>query len=483
MDKETLVLGCKQFLLTSKNEVLYSGPSVKIGGFELHYHLDSEYSCCIKNSKQIHLLGEIFDWQFPHWTNREVLEYLIQTSNTEDFLAALSRFMGHYMLLYKSEKDFILLNDACAQYEVYYDSTFSVFGSQVNSMHQVVAEPHSELDTALFFESKAFKSKKVFVGDQTQVSNIRHLRANHLLDINAKCTKRFFPNNELVPLDFSFAVKQAGKILKGYVAAMAHRHQLAIALTAGYDSRVLFLASLQLPSRYFISLHRGMSEKHPDVLIAEKLAVLFSKKLEVIKDVPAKSNDPDFMQYQSTVDFPRKLNRMADECKNHIQLNGNCSEIARSYFGSMPFITGADLAHLIGYSGDRFAIDYCNHWLLSVKAVLQTTHYHPLDLFYWEEKMGNWGAKKRTETNAIGRKIYSPFNSRGLLQVLLSVDRKMRDSHDNQLYKALILHLNQRGLEVPINPFRKHQLIGVMKKLKIYGIYRYTGIKSRLLRF
>ncbi|HPF94510.1 MAG TPA: hypothetical protein PLV65_11240, partial [Tenuifilaceae bacterium] len=86
------------------------------------------------------------------------------------------------------------------------------------------------------------------------------------------------------------------------------------------------------------------------------------------------------------------------------------------------------------------------------------------------------------EGNAMGVKSISPFNSRQLLTLLLSTNRKHRDSFNNVLYNRIIELLAPNATSIPINPSKKHKLIGIMKTLHIYNTYRYIGTKLQLLR-
>jgi hypothetical protein len=108
--------------------------------------------------------------------------------------------------------------------------------------------------------------------------------------------------------------------------------------------------------------------------------------------------------------------------------------------------------------------------------------YHVLDMFYWEEKMGNWAAKAKTEANALGQNLISPFNSTELLTILLCTRRSHRDSHKNKLYNRIAELMEPKAIGIPINPCRKQKVITTMKALRIYNLYRYLGVKLQLLK-
>jgi len=163
-------------------------------------------------------------------------------------------------------------------------------------------------------------------------------------------------------------------------------------------------------------------------------------------------------------------------------INGNISEIARNYFGYQKKPTARNLAFLNGYKNSKAVINEYQDWMDKNVPLFEKFGYNLLDMFYWEEKMGNWCAKAKTEGFAMGVKSISPFNSRQLLTLLLSTNRKHRDSFNNVLYNRIIELLAPEAACLPINPNKKHKLIGIMKTLHIYNTYRYIGTKLQLLR-
>ena len=58
---------------------------------------------------------------------------------------------------------------------------------------------------------------------------------------------------------------------------------LILPLTAGFDSRLLFLSSLDINCEYYVSQHKWMNDSHPDIIISKQLTSLFGKKLVIKK--------------------------------------------------------------------------------------------------------------------------------------------------------------------------------------------------------
>lgn len=470
----------RQFLLTNRVGFGLTWKFVKISDYTLYHHPNLELTHIKTDNLELLVLGYLFDYKESQLSNYQILEYLSQAVTLNEFFHRLDSYSGQYALIYKSKTDFILLNDACAQYEVYFDTSYSAFGSQPKLLEKVIEpEQYQNNEASKFFSSTPFLSKKVFISDTTHRANIRHLMPNHCIDLNRKVVSRFFPTIPLNITNVKDSATKASQMLKGYMKAVSQRNKLAMAVTGGYDSRVLFLASLDLDCKYFVSKHKGMTDKHYDIAIPKKLTSIFNKEFEVIPDRLDDIITSDFVQEQS-IDFPRVQYKSPKQFENHVIINGNISEIARNYYGDFKNIKASELAYLNGYS-HPFVENAYDNWIKSSSNLFEKLGYNLLDMFYWEEKMGNWAAKSKTEA-AMDRVIYSPFCSRELLVTLLSTKRMYRDSHNNKLYNAIIRNLSPKAVGIPINPCRKQRIIRLMKGFYIYNLYRAIGLKYRFLQ-
>ncbi len=473
----------KQFIL-AKSAGPFSGftPAHVIGEYVLHTGQELECESIQAEGKEFYMVGSLYDWENPTGSNRANLEKIFQSKNIDEVLENSNQYGGEFILIIKFGEDIYIFNDATAQKEVYYDDTFSCFASQPKLIGlSVELQEHSDGDAIGFYHSKTFQQKCLFVGDSTHQKNVRHLLPNHLLQVKSRCSKRFFPTRSSGSELLEVIAKQSAKMLKGYIAAIAHRSKIKMAVTGGYDSRVLFLASLEVPCEYYVTKHPNMNDSHYDIVIPTYLTKLFHKNFSVETDSREASSRLD-ANYINDIDFPRFLGKGSVE-NGYTFINGNISEIARNYYGYYPSATAEDLSFLAGYSNLKWAITQYASWLKN-KPQLDACGYHYLDFFYWEEKMGNWAAKSKTELYALGKDVTSPFNSRALLGLLLKSDRKERDSHFNRLYDLIISELANNKKEVidlPINPDRKQAILRFMKRLGIYHLYRYLGLKFRML--
>ena len=475
----------KQFLLSTKD----LAPSkdfakLKIGDYYLHYHHDLEFSTSKKEDTEIYLLGSLYSWESPELSDTEILNTLISSKNIEEFLVDISQFYGEFVILYKDKEELILFNDACAQREIYYDLNFEAFGTQPKLINTVI-EPQPDVNTNAYdyYTSEYFTNKCVFVSDTTHLKNVKHLLANHYINITKKEVKRFFPILKKQELPLDEVAKKAAHILKGFVKAISLRHSIIMPVTGGYDSRLLFLASLDLKNScdYFVSKHAHMTDEHNDITIPKQLTALYNKDFLVVeeKDIPKQDFKKD---YSDSIDFPRFdiISNVAK--KDNVLLNANISEVSSCLLGFHKNISAANLATLTAQPPHKFPIDQYKIWLERTRMETEGLNYHLLDLFYWEEFESNWVAKLKTEANALQVNVLSPFNSRYLLNLLLSVKRSKRGVFNNQLYDCIIYYLsdnNKAVIKLPINPDRDTKMYRLMSKLGVLKLFQAYKLKQK----
>jgi len=481
-----------QFLLTTKiweSEKLFK----KIGAFNLFLGEGFEYSSAINTNTEIHLLGDMYDWENPKFGNSEILEHLLEYSELKisDLINHTNKYCGEYVVIVKKRENIFLFNDACSQREIYYADDFLSYGTQVKLIGNVCElKEHTDIDAQQFYQSEYFEKNKLHVGDRTHKKNVNHLLPNHFININEKKVERVSLPEITKTKTIDIVAKKASSMLKGYLDAISNRKKILLGLTAGYDSRVLFLASLGIKeSKYYVNATTDLNitEDHYDIQIAKKLASIYKKELTIIEKDWKKikfSNPKSEQEYIDDLDFPRFSNIGTETTDDEVIINGNISEIARNYYGFHRGLTAEKLSFLNGCSNLKFAIRQYDKWLENQNN-FEKLGYNILDMFYWEEKMGIWQSKTRTELYSLNRNVVTPYNSRDLLTLLLNTGRKNRDSHINKLYRKIITELSNHNIEVkniPFNPCRKTRVILLLKYLNLYNLYRSSILKISLIK-
>jgi hypothetical protein len=474
----------KQFLLTKKSIDDADLKQVdKIGDYNLYLGPDSDYCRIKKGDYEYHMLGHMYDWKNVSFSNYDILLHISNRDDISDVLSATDNYCGDFVLIAKLKNRIYVFNDATGRKEVYYDDEFTCLGTQPKILGKVIElKDHTDVDAKEYYKSDIFLKKNYFVGNTTHKKNVFHLLPNNCIELASKSVFRFFPSTSVKIKNPHIIAYVTADILKGYLKSIYNRNKgkLKIGVTGGYDSRVLFLASLEIECKYFVMQTRFMDKNHYDITIPKRLTERFNKSFEIEIADPTKAVISQ--NYYNDIDF-RRFVEVTEDDKKYVFVNGNVSEIARNHYGDNN-LNAKDLSFMYGNSDMKFPIKQYEKWLEN-KKTFEKNGYHYLDMFYWEERMGNWGAKARTENNALYREVVAPFNSRGLLNMLLSTNRRLRNKNSTKLYDMIISVLSYDDkfvMNLPINPCMKKNMIRFMGKLGIYNIYRQIGIKTRKLK-
>ncbi|SEJ15144.1 hypothetical protein SAMN05192553_102643 [Cyclobacterium xiamenense] len=481
-----------QFLLTRShsfkekwNQLNWKKESIGNEDFTLFCHPTINL---VKNSTgnpSLYLIGSLYDWEFPELTDQEIIDELSKGSASTLF-ESVSKYTGEFIIIFYSDESLIIFNDATGQREIYYDLSFDNVASQVSLLAQgMELIPHDNKHAIEFYNSDVFKKRKLLLGDSTQVKNVKHLNCNHFIDLKSGKVTRFYPNKNLPERSMNDAGRKAATMIKGYLKAISNRHhKIAMAVTGGYDSRILFLASLEIPEEkctYYVFKRLNMSDNHHDIILSGKLTRAYGKK-RVVLDASKIPKMKDVLAVKKSLDFPPN-DVFEDAFKGQVYINGNVFEIARSVFGYAKNVTAEDLTFLTGYRKLKFPTLVYKEWLKSTCG-FKKIGYDFMDFLYWEDRMGIWLSKGRTQQLALNKIIKSPYNSRQLIEILLSVNKKYRGLHHNALQKTIIAIMSENNRQVtklPINPTPLTKFYTLLFKMNLYNTFRHVGLKLRLL--
>ena len=148
-----------------------------------------------------------------------------------------------------------------------------------------------------------------------------------------------------------------------------------------------------------------------------------------------------------------------------VAVPGGVSEAARHFYVLPHYVeqimTGEKLAAITNMTRHPFAVKCFDEWLRDLG---ETYNLRTLDLFYWEQRAGNWLAMVQQEFDIAWQEIFSPYNCRLLLANMLSVKGKYRRPPNYLFYKELISNLWPEVLAEPINPHKVRSPIRLFKK-------------------
>lgn len=472
---------------------------LSLGDLHLYAHPDLEVHSVADRKQRIVLLGSLFDAEEPEKGNADLVgDLLARTDGVNDFLAGAKRYAGNYALLYQSDQDTVIRQDALAQREIYYCTGDNriVCASQPNLL-QTFASPlireTSDPDLLDFYRNHLANS--VWIGDETLYEDVRHLLPNHYLDIRRREARRYWPNEPIRRLDLDVAVSQSCTYLQGILKSMAYRHPLMMAVTSGTDSRTNLAASRDLQGRiyYFINNH-SLGHGHPDITVPramfEKIGVPFH-----VHDVPA-DMDEEFKRIYLGNTFFRTERLLTTIYNVYFRNHGEkvnvtaTGEIGRNRYGAEPRQLNSYLvAYKLGHkAGCRYMIRQCEKILRELPPVARQFGVNMLSLLYWEQMIGNWGAIVNSESD-IAIEEFDPYGSHLLYELLLGVDERYAryDEEPCVLFREMIRTMWPELLEWPINPPHtlRERAVRIMEKTGLFGLlkeWKYRMHYARYLR-
>lgn len=476
----------KQFLLTNSSQPEYQSEyKLQVGGFTLY----ADHSLSIENVSSdkgdLVLIGDIYSYQEPNWSNEEILRDSINHFSG-DFTSDLRLFdslCGSYVAVWLSKKDssIKIFTDMVASREVFYGGSASgliAVGSQPSLVDQVIEGKLDEsLEAEIFFDSKAFETKKVFPGDKTGYSDIKRLKANYFLKLDDLEIHRYFPCEELGVQNVEAAAIKCGSMIRGFILSASKRQRLLLGISGGWESRVLLAASkpVSKKSSYFVFKHSGYTDQHPDIRIPKQLLSKLNLKLNVISYESI--DDSTLVELEDEMSFPRKnvhsyaKNGISKFFPGHTLVNGNISEIARMEWDDIVTDTAEKAAYMEKYHGLSYAIDAYSKWINESSSLFKQKGFRHSDMLYWEENCCNWAGKTNTEVRMYSE-IFQPFNCRELILTMLSVDKRFRRKQRPRLHYLMIKSLWPECLNAPINPGFKKVVIKFLQIIGVYGVYR-----------
>lgn len=297
-------------------------------------------------------------------------------------------------------------------------------------------------------------------GDSSPYSEIKHLLPNHYLDLTTREVIRYWPSVPLKPMAVSEAVKEGQALLQNLMKGAANRFALKVGITAGWDSRLLLAATKGIKHEvsYYTLLYWNMTKNHPDVSIPADLLGKIGLTHQIISCPSQMSTQFKSIYMNNVTTAHPAWGPIAEGFLGHfppqtVAVKANGGEVIRSYYELAFFepLNGGSLAKLTQMGGNTFAIRSYNRWLSTAKAAAEANNLNPLDLFYWENRMGNWQAMSQLEWD-IAQETFTPFNCRRLLELFLSTPKRYRKGPDYELFVRLISALWPELLQWPINP-------------------------------
>lgn len=456
--------------------------------FILSIHEDLSHFIIELNNKKLIFLGTAIDCTDPAKSPSEIAESLLKSNSDIYTVIEASRpIAGRWVIIFQDKNQSYLFTDPCGQRKVYYTTgdTDSWYGSQPNLINEVHSLEPTDIE-----ELRSFRRTERFIyrdakwyGNKTGFRACYHVVPNHFLDLKVNHLTRFFPSRQK-PISTShntegLALKAAG-YLKNILNGINNQFTPRMPLTSGFDTRLLLAASVDFAKEvsFYVDRRGVIKSHHDEIYVPRNLARKLNLNFNI---VDGKKPIPDWFKklvkeniYGIRLKNPRYFLRIAydkivQDDMDHILVNGNIIEIVRitqqrNKFDELIHEDGiTSNAHsLMKYPG--YKSEFLENELRLWESSIDTSSIDEaklIDMFYWEQEMGNWMALNTAEVE-IATDVISPFNCRLLIETCLKVPREHRMTPDYPFFKLMLQHLWSEVLSEPINPGPKG--FGLVKK-------------------
>ncbi|MBN9350489.1 MAG: hypothetical protein J0H55_07380 [Chitinophagaceae bacterium] len=467
----------RQFILSSQRfEDLPEWNTITLKrNFKLSVHPDLDFTRVNNNKVSLTLLGYMLDPFSPELNDRGILEELsLNLENFQSLVARTEKYSGRWAIIYEDDSSMKILHDPFIQRSVYYlfRDDLVVCASDPSLIRRFFKlDPDESIELKKFMDSENYrKSENAWIGDNTVFLDVKRLMPNFYLDVLKKGIYRYWPISPLAKLDLTEGVRRCAEILSGSLIAANHRKKLNLAVTSGWDSRLMLAASRPIRNdvTYFISVPDEGFKSTNDFIIPNRLF----RKLGLPfynQDCSGKMTEEFRRRFKENVTMARDDLKKANfiyhylvEFQDRWLVNGNASELCRVPPHHRPItnrnFTATDLARsYLSYPGFAYVESQIGSWLKGLngfchdKGIDLKNHISLYDLLYWEERLGNWAALYPAEQDIAVEQL-SPSNNRLLIHLMESVDIRYRSFPNYFLFKKTIEFLWPESLNEPIDP-------------------------------
>lgn len=434
------------------------------------------------DATSVTMVGHALDPRQPEATNAQIAAELSGYANDPACLLQRAGQLGgrHVIIVHGGRRRFVL-TDAGGIRQVFFATTDD--GVWCASQPLLLQQ---ELGLADDSEAAAFAGSPEFLnmrggswwpGHGSTVAGVRHLLPNHLLSLDDGKNERFWPSAPLPRVDYEEAKEEVAADLRGLWLAAHARNPLTLLLTAGHDSRLLLAAARPVADDVrFVSISsRGGDRQGDDTEIPARLL----GRLGLSHHVADASGGPTasfWDAYRRTAPFANKayaanIEAASEAIENRWGVTGHVAEIPKAYYRSARFArrpTPGRISLETGTAGHPYAVAAQREWL---DGAVATDGVNPLDLLYWEQRVGNWAGMWSLQYDLVWRDVLMPFNCRSLLTTLLALPEEWRRPPEVRLWSDLIRGWWPELLQEPFggNPAARRPLTSRIRRSLAYA--------------
>ncbi|MEN8251760.1 MAG: hypothetical protein ABFS32_22765 [Bacteroidota bacterium] len=453
------------------------------GSSVLYTHVDLKVTQYSEGELRLILLGDMFDYEFNKKDNQDILKD-IADNDIDQLLKNTERYTGRYVLFYLRNDALYLSHDATATRKIFYCTVKSEFwcASQPYLLAKVIGlKTSTDISKIEYYKSERFLTlSNSNIGDTTIYDEIRQVLPNHYFNVPEYRSVRYWPREQKETISVDECASISAKMIKGYMESIAARYRIMLPVTSGKDSRTLLAATCDIKDEvyYYINKEKRIDEKYKDIDIPKKLFQKLELDFHIVDPYIPVDGDFKRVYYQnnelaSEFYLPMIYNYYIN-FSDRVNLPGNIATGASWFYPIFKKkVNVQSLLKLNKVEQYSHAEKTYSTWLKNSMEFCTLTGFNIMDLFYWEERLGNWGSQIQLDKD-IAQNDINPYNSRLLVKTMLSVRPLYSiECASYSLNTKIIKLLWPETLEVPINPSKKNRILRFIESCGLLGfVYR-----------
>lgn len=476
LHRRQFVLGPRRPAAPAAWQGLEAGPGLLITA-----HPDLALTRAVAPGGSLALIGWILDPDCPEDGDDAILRRLLGSltaGGLTALLAAVRPLGGRWALVACAGEEAWLLTDPAGYRSVCYRS--GPGEPWCASQPGLLADElglSPDPDAAAFIARFAKADREYWwPGDTTLYAGLRRLLPNHVLHVRTGEARRFWPVTPLAPQEPAAAAQRGAALLRGMMTAAARRFPLALAMTAGRDTRVALAAARPFAAQLacFTLVYWGQRPDEGDPAVAARILRGLRLPHQIITCPTAMS--PGFASlYAGNVTTARDCYGTIAEGMlsaypgERVYIKGNCIPIIKGAYRRRlrpgETLDAAVAARIVGLEGDGFAEAAYGRWL---EGLGERHMVDPLDLLWWEDREGGWQAMSQLEWDLVAE-AFVPFNCRAFLELMLGVPAAERIAPQYAMHRRLIEALWPQLLRERINPHKEKPQPALLRALRPLG--------------
>lgn len=417
-----------------------------LGSFEFAAHPSLSGALLESRVSTMLLLGTAVDMVDGEIDGLRVLERLQDTLLRSGLMAMVEQVAylgGRFVLAFASGGDLRVIPDCAASMSSFWavrDGT-PIISSHTHLLAEAVPTGVNEQARRFLQEAKntGVKGTIYLPGTLTPFEGQSPLIANHLLEVIGSTVRhrRFYPFSESMSVDRSVVDPFASfeRDFSLHVAALSGLLRPGVSLTSGLDSQATFAAmTSEIGTEFLTWTYYNFDDPHDgmrrDLLEANALArrhgvahqivalgktapnafsaayrktMLHGQQFRAVAQAYFDQLPPDITEFQSMV---------AEVGTGFYKRRHASFSIERLSELYNPSLSG----HAILKATLQDFVDYAEF----EPSVFGLVDFH--DLFYWESRIGRWGALRMQEVD-LAHQLVLPFNARSIVESLMAISK------------------------------------------------------------